>query len=322
MDMTARKGIEISTWIGTAALLLLLAWFASKGYLTNPEALQEAIKERMQTEFKLAYDLLYEQPRLLARISSFQPPIQDPMEALADLQKKLLDDFPPLPACSYEVRMLPEALEDFSSPAFYLSPPIDTPDENFIYTNRSSAAARQDIYTVMAHEGYPGHLYQCNYFNRVNHSRLRALLSFSCYVEGWATYVQYLSYQWEEGITPELASLLALNESAYLALYALADYQVNYEGISSEELAIFLNDTMGIDNPAAAAHLYQVVCEDPANYMKYYVGYLEITKMRETAEQALGERFVPKDFHTFLLDFGPAPFGIIREHFTDWLASL
>ena len=174
----------------------------------------------------------------------------------------------------------------------------------------------------MAHEGYPGHLYQCNYFNRVNHSRLRALLSFSCYVEGWATYVQYLSYQWEEGITPELASLLALNESAYLALYALADYQVNYEGISSEELAIFLNDTMGIDNPAAAAHLYQVVCEDPANYMKYYVGYLEITKMRETAEQALGERFVPKDFHTFLLDFGPAPFGIIREHFTDWLASL
>ncbi len=288
----------------------------------NPEALQEAIKERMQTEFKLAYDLLYEQPRLLARISSFQPPIQDPMEALADLQKKLLDDFPPLPACSYEVRMLPEALEDFSSPAFYLSPPIDTPDENFIYINRSSAAARQDIYTVMAHEGYPGHLYQCNYFNRVNHSRLRALLSFSCYVEGWATYVQYLSYQWEEGITPELASLLALNESAYLALYALADYQVNYEGISSEELAIFLNDTMGIDNPAAAAHLYQVVCEDPANYMKYYVGYLEITKMRETAEQALGERFVPKDFHTFLLDFGPAPFGIIREHFTDWLASL
>lgn len=45
MDMTARKGIEISTWIGTAALLLLLAWFASKGYLTNPEALQALLRQ-------------------------------------------------------------------------------------------------------------------------------------------------------------------------------------------------------------------------------------------------------------------------------------
>lgn len=45
MNMTARKGIEISTWIGTGALLLLLAWFASRGYLTNPEALQALLKQ-------------------------------------------------------------------------------------------------------------------------------------------------------------------------------------------------------------------------------------------------------------------------------------
>lgn len=45
MNMTARKGIEISTWIGTGTLLLLLAWFASRGYLTNPEALQALLKQ-------------------------------------------------------------------------------------------------------------------------------------------------------------------------------------------------------------------------------------------------------------------------------------
>lgn len=285
----------------------------------SPQALKDAIVNRMQAELKSAYDLLYEQPQLVRVLSSYQPAIQDPAEALTDLQEKLLTDFPALPACSYEVRMLPEALEAFSSPAFYLSPPIDTQDENFIYINRSSAATQRDIYTVMAHEGYPGHLYQCNYFNAVNESRLRSLLSFSCYVEGWATYVQYLSYQWEEGATPELARLLALNESAYLALYALVDYQVNYEGITAEELSQFLNDTLGIDSLRVAALLYQTVCEDPANYMKYYVGYLEITEMRETAEQVLGNDFRPKEFHTFLLDFGPAPFSLIREYFADWL---
>ncbi len=287
----------------------------------SPKSLQGAIVKRMQTDLKSAYDLLYEKPELVRTLASFQPSVKDPEEALTDLKEKMLADFPALPACSYEVRMLPEALEEFSSPAFYLTPPIDSLNENFIYINRSSATTQKDIYTVMAHEGYPGHLYQCNYFNAVNDSRLRALLSFSCYVEGWATYVQYLSYQWEEGITPELARLLALNESAYLALYALVDYQVNYEGMTVENLSRFLNDTLGIDSPAVAAVLHQTVCEDPANYMKYYVGYLEITEMRETAEQVLGNAFIPKEFHTFLLDFGPAPFAVIREHFTDWLAE-
>ena len=287
----------------------------------NPESLRDAIAARMQKELTRAYELMSDHPELTRDIYTFQPPITDPSEALLDLQEKLLTDFPQMPACAYEVRMLQEALEEFSSPAFYLTPPIDTQDENYIYINRSSVSTQEDIYTVMAHEGYPGHLYQCNYFNRTNDSRLRALMSFSCYVEGWATYVQYLAYGWEDGITPELAELLAINESVYLALYALVDYQVNYEGMTVDQLTQFMKEALGISSPEGARQLYQLVCEDPANYMKYYVGYLEITEMRETAEMLLGDRFSPKAFHTFLLDFGPAPFPVIRDHFSDWLAE-
>lgn len=287
----------------------------------NPRSLKDAIAARMQKELSRAYELMSGHPELTRSIYTFQAPISDPAEALLDLQEKLLTDFPQMPACSYEIRMLPEALEEFSSPAFYLTPPIDTQDENYIYINRSSVSTQKNIYTVMAHEGYPGHLYQCNYFNRANGSRLRALMSFSCYVEGWATYVQYLAYGWEDGITPELAELLAINESVYLALYALVDYQVNYEGMTIDQLARFMEKTLGITSPEAARQLYQLVCEDPANYMKYYVGYLEITEMRETAEQLLKDNFSLKAFHTFLLDFGPAPFPVIRDHFSDWLAA-
>lgn len=118
-----------------------------------------------------------------------------------------------------------------------------------------------------------------------------------------------------------MAEFLALNESVYLALYALVDYQVNYEGMTMEELGVFLKQAIGMDNPEATKQIYQIVCEDPANYMKYYVGYLEITEMRENAENLLKDAFQPKDFHTFLLDFGPAPFAVIREHFADWLAN-
>ncbi len=287
----------------------------------NPKALKDAIAGRMLDELDHAQELMSQDPELIHDLYQFDFSIQDPEDALTDLQTKLLTDFPEVPAYAYEVRTLPEALEPYTSPAFYLSPPIDTQNENFIYINQSSVAARNDIYTVMAHEGYPGHLYQCNYFNTVNHSLLRSLMSFSCYVEGWATYVQYLAYQWDDQIRPELAELLAINESAYLALYALVDYQVNYEGMTVEELGEFLNELFRISNPEAADSLYQIVCEDPANYMKYYVGYLEISEMREKAEEVLGNDFDAKAFHTFLLDFGPAPFSLIWKHFDEWLLS-
>ncbi len=287
----------------------------------NPKALKDAIAGRMLDELDHAQELMSQDPELIYDLYQFDFSIQDPEDALTDLQTKLLTDFPEVPAYAYEVRTLPEALEPYTSPAFYLSPPIDTQNENFIYINQSSVAARNDIYTVMAHEGYPGHLYQCNYFNTVNHSLLRSLMSFSCYVEGWATYVQYLAYQWDDQIRPELAELLAINESAYLALYALVDYQVNYEGMTVEELGEFLHELFRISNPEAADSLYQIVCEDPANYMKYYVGYLEISEMREKAEEVLGNDFDAKAFHTFLLDFGPAPFSLIWKHFDEWLLT-
>ncbi len=285
----------------------------------TPEELKDAIVKRMQDELETVREQITENPDLIHDLYQFDFSVQDPEEALNDLQKKLLADFPEVPAYTYEIRMLPKALEPYSSPAFYLTPPIDTQNENFIYINQSSVAARHDIYTVMAHEGYPGHLYQCNYFNTVNSSRLRALMNFSCYVEGWATYVQYLAYQWDENASPELAKLLAVNESAYLALYALVDYQINYEGMDLTELEQFMKNSFGISSPEAAGTLYQIVCEDPANYMKYYVGYLEISQMREEAERTLKNDFNVKEFHTFLLDFGPAPFSLIWEHFHKWL---
>lgn len=288
----------------------------------NPRALKDAITRQLQTETNLIYEQMEKHPDLYQELNAFQFSIQDPANALLDLQEKLKADFPEIPACSYEIRMLPEALEDYASPAFYLTPPIDSQDENFIYINRSASVTQEDIYTVMAHEGYPGHLYQCNYFNRINDSRLRALMSFSCYVEGWATYVQFLSYQWEDSVSSDTAKVLSANESVYLALSALVDYQVNYEGMGLEELQALLTQVFGINSPETARHFYQMVCEDPANYMKYYVGYLEIMEMKQEAMEELGESFEAKEFHRFLLDLGPAPFSIIRSRFAIWLEEL
>ena len=45
----------------------------------------------------------------------------------------------------------------------------------------------------------------------------------------------------------------------------------------------------------------------------------ETWEMAEQAKSALGDRFSPLEFHTFLLDLGPLPFSVIRTHFEQWL---
>lgn len=285
----------------------------------SPRRVRSAIEQRMQSEMEEAYRLLSDNPELYTQMTDYSFTITDPAEALEDLQEKIKKDFPEVPRYPYEIRTIPESLEDFSNPAFYLTPPIDSQNENYIYINQASVGQQMDLYPVMAHEGYPGHLYQCNYFNAVNDSKLRSLLSFSCYVEGWATYVEYLSYQWDDQLSDTLARVLSANGTTSLALYALMDYEVNYEGMTIEELGRFLQESFGITDETTVERFYQTVCEDPANYMKYYMGYLEIMDMKEDAQDTLKDSFDLKEFHTFLLNFGPAPFSIIRDHLKIWI---
>ena len=55
-------------------------------------------------------------------------------------------------------------MEEYLSPAFYLVPPIDDFWQNTIYINEASTPIGLDLFTTLAHEGYPGHLYQTVYY--------------------------------------------------------------------------------------------------------------------------------------------------------------
>ena len=111
-------------------------------------------------------------------------------------------DFPQIPQCSYTVKEVPQALEASLSPAFYLTVPLDRPQDNSIYINPGSTSSSRNLYTTMAHEGWPGHMYQTQYFNQTGACNLRKLLSFSSYTEGWATYVEYYAYRLDNGLAP------------------------------------------------------------------------------------------------------------------------
>lgn len=262
--------------------------------------------------------LLRKYPELIHEVDSYAFRQTEPEGIMEELKTLTQEDYPALPACSYTFKMVPKALELSLSPAFYLVSPLDDYENNTIYINGNPQFAGNDLYTVIAHEGYPGHLYQNVYFNTQNHDNIRKLISFPGYSEGWATYVERESYIMDNGLRPEMGQLLADNYIAALGLHACLDIYINYKGWTRDQVKEYLQRYYNQPDSAVES-LYDAMVENPANYLSYFVGCMEIRNMREEAEGRLGERFNLKEFHKFILDMGDAPFDVIRGYFGEWL---
>lgn len=284
-------------------------------------SLTKAIEKQMNADLDAMARITKEHPEVIDSLDSYTFSYTKPEEILEVLKSQLPRDFPELPPCSYTVKYVPTALEPSLSPAFYLVPPLDRYEDNVIYINGNPRFQNEDLYTTLAHEGYPGHLYQNVYFLSQKPSDLRSILSFSSYSEGWATYVEYYSYTTDNGLPPNLGELLAHNTAVTLGIYAVLDICINYEGWSKEETGKYLSSFYSIENSDIVDSIYSSLVENPTNYMEYYVGYLEITEMKNAAQKVLKDQFNLKDFHTFLLDFGPAPFSVIQPAFRNWLSQ-
>lgn len=286
-------------------------------YESIPDLLK-AIESQLVASLSEITSLLQKHPELAAQSESYQYRQTDPDAIMEELKTLTQADFPTLPSCNYTLKTVPAALEYSLSPAFYLVSPIDDYQNNVIYINQNPRYSDNQLYNVIAHEGYPGHLYQNVYFHANCQSDLRKLISFQGYSEGWATYVEQLSYSLDNGLEPNLQKLLAANASASLGLHAYLDIYVNYMGWDKNQVRTYLQNFYS-DPGSVADDIFYAMVENPGNYLSYYVGYLEFQNMRKTAEEQLGDRFDAKAFHTFLLDMGNAPFDVIQSYFTSWL---
>ena len=234
-----------------------------------------------------------------------------PDSMLDDLRSKITDTFPEIPDVDFQVKYVPESMQDYLSPAFYMIPAIDNLTENVIYINNGQTASGLNLYTTLAHEGYPGHLYQTVYFSASEPDPIRSILDFGGYVEGWATYAEMMSY-YLAPLPKTEASLLQKNSSVILGLYALADMGIHYDGWSVTDTVRFFND-YGINDPNAVQSVYKLIIGSPANYLKYYIGYLKFYELKKEMADALGNQFSQKEFHRAVLDVGPAPFEIVYD---------
>ena len=270
---------------------------------------------RLMTRAQILEDLsamqkiLFPADAALTKASVLEQTSPDSM--LDDLRSKITDTFPKIPDVNFQVKYVPESMQDYLSPAFYMIPAIDNLTENVIYINNGQTASGLNLYTALAHEGYPGHLYQTVYFSASEPDPIRSILDFGGYVEGWATYAEMMSY-YLAPLPKTEASLLQKNNSVILGLYALADMGIHYDGWSVTDTVRFFSD-YGINDANAVQSVYKLIIGSPANYLKYYIGYLKFYELKKEMADALGNQFSQKEFHRAVLDVGPAPFEIVYD---------
>lgn len=284
----------------------------STGSESTPEELIKRVQKQIQTDINSMSLLINASPSALDSVQEPLITYSEPDAILEHLKETIKKQFPAAPTVSYSVKYVDASLQEHLSPAFYLTPPIDRITQNVIYLNEPSFHDTIQLFTTLAHEGYPGHMYQNIYFQSTSPDKIRSLLSFPGYAEGYATYAELFSYDYM-GLAPESSQLLKLSSSITLGLYAYLDLSIHYEGKTLEEAKNFLNK-YGVTDDAAITQIYEAIVAEPANYLKYYVGYLEFLSLREKAESLWGDDFTDKRFHQYILQMGDAPFCVLEKY--------
>ena len=289
---------------------------ADTGCDDSVEDLFSQIAKARREDLTFCQNLLEKNPKLASQSPKPDAALKEENAMISWLQKEILTDFPAPPQTDVEICHVDPALSEYLAPAFYITAPIDDISHNRIYIN--DAKNNTDIYyfTTLAHEGYPGHLYQTICTSSYGAPEVLSLLNYPGYTEGWATYTEMQSFYYA-GLDPDLASLLQHNQAATLSLYATADIGIHYFGWEKEKNAAFWSE-YGVDDTATIKRITDLILEEPGNYLKYYVGYLKFRQMRE--QLALENKsFSVSAFHEAILRTGPSPFSVLEETVRDQL---
>ncbi len=289
---------------------------ADTGCDDSVEDLFSQIAKARREDLTFCQNLLEKNPKLASQSPKPDAALKEENAMLSRLQKEILTDFPAPPQTEVEICHVDPALSEYLAPAFYITAPIDDISHNRIYIN--DAKNDTDIYyfTTLAHEGYPGHLYQTICTSSYGAPEVLSLLNYPGYTEGWATYTEMQSFYYA-GLDQDLASLLQHNQAATLSLYATADIGIHYFGWEKEKNAAFWSE-YGVDDTATVKRITDLILEEPGNYLKYYVGYLKFRQMRE--QLALENKsFSVSAFHEAILRTGPSPFSVLEETVRDQL---
>ncbi len=243
-------------------------------------------------------------------------------DCLEYLRTSLKAYFPDLGDVDYTVDELDPDTAPDTAIAYYWPSPVDDYNQNMIKVNPNNMREGFETYGTLAHEGFPGHLYQHVYYYKTNPHNFRSVLSFIGYTEGWAVNATYYAYRFCGIEDDYAASALFFEDSYYFLVYSIIDIATNYYGMTAKEISeMFEKESRLLNvNTKMAKELRSFMIEMPGVYCSYGIGLSNFMTMAANAQRE-AKNFDFIKYHGILMENGPLPFNILQTAVDQYVAE-
>lgn len=231
----------------------------------------------------------------------------DPEEILAYLHDAMQNDFPAVREVEYSMKVLPKAMQELlpGVAAFYMIGMLDKPDNP--QSMMLCSEYTQEDFTTIAHEGFPGHMYQHVYVTEHQRPLILDLLGYTGYDEGYANYIERVAVDYCDD--PAAARIAQLMNRYTILLILQLDYLLACTDTTLADARELMCSEFGVADPNSedAWELIGDIIYRPGAFLPYYITGGRIADLRAEAEQKLGDDFSLKAFHESILRRGPMP---------------
>lgn len=207
--------------------------------------------------------------------------------------------------------VIPPYLEEHLAAGFYFPLTIDGEDYGNMFLRKEDYETQTiDTAVLMYHENIPGHHLYYSYVAGSDQPIYRKMNEFLTYEEGWATYIQNLSFDYME-MDPDIVEFLELNSAYSNAFMVLLDIQFHYHGMTQAQAKEQLLG-LGYDEETADSVLTRMISK-PGEMIHYMYGEFKMQELKAMYEEAAGDSYSSKDFHNFILMHYGLPFYVVEE---------
>lgn len=235
---------------------------------------------------------------------------------------RLPEVFGRLPRTPYGIREVPAYVAPQTTTAYYWPPATDGSRAGFYYVNTYDLSARP-LYQLQAlslHEAVPGHHLQLAIQAELEDLHpIRRQSSFTAFIEGWALYSEKLGKEMGFYEDP-YQDFGRLSMEAWRACRLVVDTGLHSMGWTRQQAIDYMRDNTALSEHNVVAEIDRYIGW-PGQALAYKVGELTIRRLREEAEDRLGDRFDLRGFHDRVLEAGSIPLPLLEDRVRSWVAS-
>ncbi len=229
--------------------------------------------------------------------------------------------FATIPKYDVVVKRIPEVSQDGAAGGYYMAPALDgsRPGEFAINLKDMKAQPKYSLKTLTYHEAVPGHHFQISLnMEQTDNGIMRQQTSFNAFIEGWALYSEQVAMEMGMYENDPWGNLGRLQAEIYRAARLVVDTGLHAKRWDRQQAIDYFASATGtaMSDVESAIDRYMAW---PGQALGYKLGMLKILALRQSAQQALGEKFDIKGFHDVILLPGARPLTLVETDIERWI---